>query len=156
MQIKLFVVGDTADKKIQKLIDEYCERLKHYIKFEIKTIVSKQKVKQFDTASLKRQEGEMILKQLKPSTTLILLDEKEKSFSSEGFATFLQKKLNSGGKEIVFCIGGAYGFDQQVYNRANTQISLSAMTFTHQMVRLIFVEQLYRAFTILKGEQYHH
>jgi len=156
MQIQLLVVGDTADKNIQKLIENYCGRIKHYAKFKVNTISTNRKVKQLNTMALKKLEGELIARHIKPSTYLILLDEKGESFSSEGFSAFLQKRLNSGIKEVVFCIGGAYGFDQQLYNRANASVSLSEMTFTHQMVRLVFVEQLYRAFTILKGEQYHH
>ncbi len=156
MKITLLVVGSTDSKPIKDLIEDYFQRLKYYIGFEIKTIQPKRKVKQQDSSALKKMEAEAILSHVAESSYLILLDEKGSSYSSEKFAAFLQKRLNAGGKELIFCIGGAYGFDQSVYQRANTQLALSKLTFTHQMVRLVFVEQLYRAFTILSGEKYHH
>lgn len=156
MQIRLIVVGKTADSTMQFLIDDYLKRLKHYCNFKIDFVQTKSKKKSTNEAELKKQEAEMILNALNEQSVLFLLDEKGRNFSSEKFADFLQKKMNAAPKDLVFCIGGAFGFDQSVYDRANSKIALSELTFTHQMVRLIFVEQLYRAFTILRGESYHH
>ena len=156
MNIRLLVIGKTADPNLQVLINDYSNRLSHYCNFSIQVSEPKLKKKHIDIESLKIEEGKHILKHIEKSTLLLLLDEKGKEFNSRGFAAHLQKRLNSGVKEIVFCIGGAYGFSQEVYDRANSKLALSQMTMTHQMVRLLFVEQLYRAFTILKGEKYHH
>lgn len=156
MQIRLLVVGKTADNTMQLLIEDYLKRLKHYCNFKMDFVQAKGKKKSANDTELKKQEAEAILNSLNEQSVLILLDEKGKSFSSEKFAGFLQKKMNAAPKDLVFCIGGAFGFDQSVYDRANSKVALSELTFTHQMVRLIFVEQLYRAFTILKGESYHH
>ncbi len=154
MKIKLLCIGKTTDAHIMALFQEYQKRLKHYVPFAAEYLELRKKPK--DVFQLKEEEGKLILGQIDKSTTLVLLDEKGKMHSSTAFANFLQKLMNSGSKEIVFVIGGAYGFSEMVYNRADHQLAFSAMTFTHQMIRLIFVEQLYRGFTILKKEKYHH
>lgn len=156
MTIKLTAVGKTDDKHLQNLINLYHNRLKHYNRFEMDIIPDLKKTKNLSELEQKNKEGEFILKKVAPSDIVILLDENGASFSSEGFADFLQKKMNSGRKQLVFVIGGPYGFSEAMYKRANHKISLSKMTFSHQMVRLFFTEQLYRAFTILKNEPYHH
>lgn len=156
MKIKLLVVGKTDNRHLISLIDDYTKRLKFYIPFEMEIIPDIKRAKNMSEANLKKAEGDAILKHIATADNVILLDEKGKSFSSVGFSKLLQKKMNSGLKTLVFVIGGPYGFGEDVYNRANGKISLSSMTFSHQMVRLFFVEQLYRAFTILRNEPYHH
>jgi len=156
MKIKLLVVGKTNNRHLISLIDDYTKRLKFYIPFEMEIIPDIKRAKNMSEANLKKAEGDAILKHIATADNVILLDEKGKSFSSVGFSKLLQKKMNSGLKTLVFVIGGPYGFGEDVYNRANGKISLSSMTFSHQMVRLFFVEQLYRAFTILRNEPYHH
>lgn len=156
MKITLIAIGKTDDKKLIALTEVYIKRLQHYINFSFEIIPDIKNVKNLSEAQQKIAEGEVILKDLQPSDQLILLDEKGKSFSSVGFSAFLQKKMNSGLKNLVFVIGGPYGFSDEVYVRANGKVSLSTMTFSHQMVRLFFVEQLYRGFTILRNEPYHH
>lgn len=156
MNIKLLAIGKTDNKNLQQLIDDYTKRLGFYIKFELEVIPDIKNVKNLSEAQQKEKEGEMIISKLSPTDQLILLDENGKSFSSVAFSAELQKKMNSGIKTFVFVIGGPYGFSDAVYGKAHGRVSLSAMTFSHQMVRLFFIEQLYRAFTILKGEPYHH
>lgn len=156
MNIKLLAIGKTDNKALQTLMDDYLKRLSFYIKFDIEVIPDIRNVKNLSEAQQKEKEGELILSKLTPTDQLILLDENGKSFSSEGFADELQKKMNSGIKTLVFVIGGPYGFSDAVYSKAQGKISLSAMTFSHQMVRLFFIEQVYRAFTILRNEPYHH
>ncbi|MEN8138450.1 MAG: 23S rRNA (pseudouridine(1915)-N(3))-methyltransferase RlmH [Bacteroidota bacterium] len=156
MKIKLLVVGKTDDSRIQSLIDEYTNRLKHYISFEIDIIPDIKNVKKLSVDQQKSKEGELILAKTSPSDRLILLDEKGKEFSSVDFSKYLQKHMNSGVKQVIFVIGGPYGFSKEVYNKAQGKISLSQMTFSHQMVRLFITEQVYRAFTILRNEPYHH
>ncbi len=156
MTIKLIAVGKTDDKDLQKLIDQYVKRLKHYCKFKIEIIRDIKKSKKMDENLQKQKEGELILAKTQASDILVLLDENGKNFSSVGFSTWLQKQMNTGMKQLIFVIGGPYGFSDEVYQRANQKISLSKMTFSHQMVRLFFTEQIYRAFTILKNEPYHH
>lgn len=156
MTIKLLVVGKTESKELESLITEYAHRLKHYIKFEILTLPQLKNTKNLSEKEQKTKEGELILKQVENSDYLVLLDENGKQFTSVDFAEYLQKKMNSGLKNLVFVIGGPYGFDQTVKDRSDTGVSLSKMTFSHQMVRVFFVEQLYRAFTILRNEPYHH
>ena len=156
MTIKLIAVGKTDDKDLQKLIDQYVKRLKHYCKFKIEIIPDIKKSKKMDENLQKQKEGELILAKTQASDILVLLDENGKNFSSVGFSTWLQKQMNTGMKQLIFVIGGPYGFSDEVYQRANQKISLSKMTFSHQMVRLFFTEQIYRAFTILKNEPYHH
>jgi 23S rRNA (pseudouridine1915-N3)-methyltransferase len=156
MHIKLLAIGKTDNKALQTLMDDYLKRLSFYIKFDLEVIPDIKNVKNLSEAQQKEKEGELILSKLTPTDQLILLDENGKSFSSEGFADELQKKMNSGIKTLVFVIGGPYGFSDSVYSKAQGKISLSAMTFSHQMVRLFFIEQVYRAFTILRNEPYHH
>lgn len=156
MKIKLLVVGKTDEGFIEEGIEKYLKRLKHYISFEIATLPDVKQGSKLNIEKLKEEEGKLILQKLETSDQVILLDEKGKNFSSEEFAGFLQKKMNGGFSSLVFIVGGAFGFSEDVYKRANEQLSLSKMTFSHQMVRLFFTEQLYRAFTIIKGEKYHH
>ena len=156
MNIKLLAIGKTDNKALQQLMDDYMKRLSFYIKFELEVIPDIKNAKNLSESQQKEKEGELILAKLSPADQLILLDENGKTFSSVGFSDELQKKMNSGIKTLVFVIGGPYGFSDAVYSKAQGKISLSAMTFSHQMVRLFFIEQLYRAFTILKGEPYHH
>lgn len=156
MQIKILIVGKTDQAEITRLFDDYCNRLKHYAKINVKILENKKGKRRLNATQIAQEEGELILKEISTASYLILLDETGKQYSSTGFAKYLQKMLLSGQKEFVFCIGGAYGFSNQIYERAAAKLALSKMTFTHQMVRLIFIEQLYRGFTILKGEKYHH
>ena len=156
MQIRLIAVGKTDHAAIQSLVEEYIKRLGFYIKFELEIIPDLKNSKNLSEASQKEKEGELILKKVQTSDELVLLDEQGKQYSSVDFSDYLQKKMNAGLKQLIFVIGGPYGFSAEVYQRANGKISLSKMTFSHQMVRVFFVEQLYRAFTILKNEPYHH
>ncbi len=156
MKIKLLAIGKTDDKNLQVLISTYEKRLKHYIKFEIEIIPDIKNAKNLSQKGQKEKEGELILKKISPFDQLILLDENGKEFSSMDFSKFLQKRMNSGIKQMVLVIGGPYGFSEKVYQKATGKISLSKMTFSHQMIRLFVVEQIYRAFTILKNEPYHH
>jgi len=156
MKITLYAVGKTDDKQLQSLTEMYIKRLQHYISFSFEIIPDIKNSKNLSEEQQKKAEGDAICKQLLPSDGVILLDENGKSHTSVGFSNFLQKKMNSGLKNLVFVIGGPYGFSEEMYARANGKISLSAMTFSHQMIRLFFVEQLYRGFTILRNEPYHH
>lgn len=156
MNIKLIAIGKTDNKALQQLMDDYMKRLSHYVKFDMDVIPDIKNVKNLSEAQQKEKEGELILSKLSATDQLILLDENGKSFSSVGFSEELQKKMNSGIKTLVFVIGGPYGFSEAVYSKAQGKVSLSAMTFSHQMVRLFFIEQVYRAFTILRNEPYHH
>ena len=156
MKITLLVVGKTTDPRLIALTDEYCARLKHYVPFSVTEIPELKKVSALTQQQIKEKEGELILRQVGQGDTLILLDEHGREFRSLEFAAFMEKQLAAGGRNLIFTIGGAYGFSDAVYARAQGKISLSKMTFSHQMVRTIFAEQLYRAFTILKGEPYHH
>ena len=156
MQIKLIAIGKTDNNAIQSLIEEYSKRLNFYIKFDFEIIPDLKNTKSLSEVLQKEKEGELILKNIIPSDDLILLDERGKSFSSMDFSAFLQKKMNSGLKQLIFVIGGPYGFSDEVYTRANGKLSISKMTFSHQMIRPFFIEQLYRGFTILRNEPYHH
>jgi len=156
MKITLLAIGKTDSKQLKQLIDDYTKRLGHYVSFSLEVIPDLKKVKHLSEAQQKQAEGEEILKKTQPSDILILLDENGKNYNSVAFSGFLQKKMNSGLKNLVFVIGGPYGFSDAIYDRANGKIALSAMTFSHQMVRLFFIEQLYRGFTILRNEPYHH
>jgi 23S rRNA (pseudouridine1915-N3)-methyltransferase len=156
MNIKILTIGKTDNKALQSLIDDYTKRLSFYIKFDLEIIPDIKNVKNLSESQQKEKEGELILAKLAPTDQLILLDEKGTTFSSVGFSDYLQKKMNSGAKTLVFVIGGPYGFSDEVYQKAQSKISLSLMTFSHQMVRLFFIEQLYRGFTILRNEPYHH
>ncbi|MCJ1806306.1 23S rRNA (pseudouridine(1915)-N(3))-methyltransferase RlmH [Flavobacterium covae] len=156
MNIRLIAIGKTDNKNLQTLIDDYIKRLSFYVKFDLEIIIDIKNAKNLSEVQQKEKEGELILAKLNPTDHLVLLDENGKSFSSIGFSEELQKKMNSGIKTLVFVIGGPYGFSDSVYKKANGKISLSAMTFSHQMVRLFFIEQVYRGFTILRNEPYHH
>ena len=155
MRIKLLVVGKTTDSRIVSLIDDYQNRLKHYIPFSLEVLAELRNAKSLSEEQQKTAEGEMFLKAVSAAEEMILLDEHGKEFRSIEFSEYLQKKM-SAGRDIVFVVGGPYGFSEAVYARANGKISLSKMTFSHQMVRLFFVEQIYRAMTILRHEPYHH
>ena len=156
MRITLLTVGRTDVKWVREGLDLYASRLVHYVQFQVTEIPELKNVSALSKDQIKAREGELILKSVRPSDDLILLDEHGREFRSVEFASVLQDKMSRGGKDIVFVIGGAYGFSPEVYSRADSKISLSKMTFSHQMVRTIFAEQLYRAFTIMKGEPYHH
>lgn len=156
MQITLIAIGKTDSSDLEQLISIYEKRLQHYIKFQFQIIPDIKNSKNLSEAQQKDKEGELILSQLQPSDVVILLDEKGKQYTSMEFSQYLQKKMNSGLKNLVLVIGGPYGFSEAVYTRANGKISLSKMTFSHQMIRLFIVEQLYRGFTILRNEPYHH
>ncbi len=156
MTIKLLGIGKTDDPALQDLTDIYIKRLGFYIRFEFELIPDIKNAKNLDENQQKQKEGELLLNKVAASDFVVLLDENGKQYSSEAFSEFIQKRLNSGLKQLVFIIGGPYGFSEDVYKRADAKLSLSKMTFSHQMIRLFFVEQLYRAFTILKNEPYHH
>ena len=156
MNIKLMAIGKTDDKALQSLIDDYCKRLSFYIKFDLEVIPDIKNSKNLSENLQREKEGELLLSKLTASDQLLLLDENGENFSSVDFSEDLQKKMNSGIKTVVFAIGGPYGFSKAVYEKAQGKISLSTMTFSHQMVRLFFIEQLYRSFTILRNEPYHH
>ncbi len=156
MRINLIVIGKTDTDYLKKGIEVYTRRLGHYITFDIRVIPALKSTKNLSTGQQKQKEGDLILNSIENTDTLILLDENGKQFSSINFSTFLEKQMITGTRNLVFVIGGPYGFSSDVYKKSSMKISLSAMTFSHQMVRLIFVEQLYRAMTIIKGEPYHH
>ncbi|MBO5058074.1 MAG: 23S rRNA (pseudouridine(1915)-N(3))-methyltransferase RlmH [Prevotella sp.] len=155
MKTILLLVGKTADKHFIAGINGYAERITHYMPFEIVTIPELKNTKNLSEEQQKTMEGELILRQLQTSDTVVLMDEHGKEFTSMEYARWLEQKRNTA-RRLVIIIGGPYGFSQKVYERANEKISLSRMTFSHQMVRLIMTEQLYRACTIIKGEPYHH
>lgn len=155
MKTELILVGKTQNKHFVAGINDYVERLSHYMPFSIVTLPDLKATKNLSEEQQKEREGELILKQLTPADTVVLLDEHGKELRSVEYAEWLQKKQSTS-RKLVFVIGGPYGFSEAVYRRADDKLSLSRMTFSHQMVRLIFVEQLYRACTILKGEPYHH
>ena len=156
MTIKLIAIGKTDNKQLLSLIADYQKRLGFYIKFSLEIIPDIKNSKNLSEDLQKQKEGELILKKLSNTDTLILLDENGKQFNSVGFSDYLQKHMNSGIKQLVFVIGGPYGFSDEIYTEAKGKISLSKMTFSHQMIRLFFIEQLYRGFTILRNEPYHH
>lgn len=156
MNIKLIAVGKTDNPALEQLISTYEKRLSYYINFELQLLPDIKNSKSLSEEQQKIKEGELILSYVEPSHHLILLDERGKEYTSIAFADELQKKMNTGIKQLTFVIGGPYGFSQAVYQRANSKLSLSKLTFSHQMIRLFFVEQLYRAFTILRNEPYHH
>lgn len=156
MKIVLIVIGKTDAGYFVEAIREYANRLVHYLPFEMQVIPDIKNVKNFSEAQQKEKEGELILKALQAGDHLVLLDEKGKEFTSMQFAVYLEKKMHTVPKRLVFVIGGPYGFSEAVYRAAVEKISLSKMTFSHQMIRLIFTEQLYRALTILNNEPYHH
>ena len=156
MKVALVLVGKTVNKHFVDLIDEYAGRVKHYIGFDIITIPELRNTKNLSAEQQKQQEGELILKQLQPGDHVVLLDEHGKEYRSIEFSKYMEHKMLTISKRLVFIIGGPYGFSPDVYDKANEKLSLSKMTFSHQMIRLIFVEQLYRAMTIMRGEPYHH
>ncbi len=156
MTIKLLAIGKTDSSHLQELIEEYKKRLNFYIKFEIDLIPDLKKTKNLSEEQQKKKEGELIINKLSATDVLIVFDEKGKQYTSVEFSQYLQKKMNSGIKQLVFVIGGPYGFSDAIYAKASGKISLSKMTFSHQMVRLFITEQIYRGFTILKNEPYHH
>ena len=155
MKTKLLVVGKTNDKNITKGIDDYVGRVKHYMPFDIEVIPELKNTKSLTQSTQKEMEAEQILKRLQPSDTVVLLDEHGKEYRSIEFARWIEK-LQQTARSLVFIIGGPYGFAASVYERSDAKLSLSKMTFSHQMIRLLFVEQIYRACTIIKGEPYHH
>jgi 23S rRNA (pseudouridine1915-N3)-methyltransferase len=156
MKIKLLVIGKTDDKSLQSLMQLYEKRIKGFVGFDFDVIPDIKNTKKLSENQQKQKEGDLLLAKLNTSDYVVLLDEKGKEFTSVKFAAFLQKQMNSGIKQLVFIIGGPYGFSQAVYQRANQKIALSQMTFSHQMVRLIFLEQLYRGYAIINHHPYHH
>lgn len=156
MTIKLLAIGKTDQKELQALIEVYQKRLNFYITFNFEIIPDLKNSKNLSEEQQKQKEGLLILNALSATDVLILLDENGNQFDSVSFANYLQKHMNSGIKQLVFVIGGPYGFSEEVYKQAQGKLSLSKMTFSHQMIRLFMIEQLYRGFTILKNEPYHH
>lgn len=156
MKITLIVVGKTTDKRINDLVGEYAARVGHYIPFDIEVIPELKNTKALSEQQQKEREAELILKSLKDGDWLVLLDEGGKEFRSVEFSNYIQKRQQTVPRRMVFLVGGPYGFAPSIYAKANEKISLSRLTFSHQMVRLFFVEQLYRAMTIMRGEPYHH
>lgn len=156
MNIELVVVGKTDMKEVEALVMQYTKRLNHYVKFAITTIADVRNTKKLSETEQKRLEGEAIMRVITDSDFVMLLDEHGAELRSIEFADLLQRRMLAGTKRLIFVIGGPYGFSEAVYQRANSKLSLSKMTFSHQIVRAIFTEQLYRAFTILKNEPYHH
>ncbi len=155
MKITLLVVGKTTDSHLGSLIEEYISRLKHYVPFELVVVPDLKNTKALSEEQIKTAEGESILRYLTPSMDVVLLDEHGREFRSIEYAEWLQKKMGSG-KDLTLVIGGPYGFSEAVYARADGKVSFSQMTFSHQMIRLMAVEQIYRGMTILRGEPYHH
>lgn len=156
MKIKLLTIGKTDDKALEQLIQKYESRLQHYIAFSLEIIPDLKQRKNLSVQLQKEKEGQLILSKISSTDQLFLLDENGKTMNSVEFSKFLQKQMNSAPKQLVFVVGGPYGFSDEVYQKAHGKISLSKMTFSHQMVRLFAVEQLYRGFTILRNEPYHH
>ena len=156
MKIVLLVVGKTVGKELTTLISDYAGRVTHYIPFEMVTIPELKNTKSLSVEQQKQTEGELIMKQLQSSDYVVLLDERGKEMRSVDFAEWIEKRQQTVGKRLVFIIGGPYGFSKDVYDRKQEMLSVSKMTFSHQMIRLIFTEQLYRAMTIIKNEPYHH
>lgn len=155
MKITLLVVGKTTDERLTSLIDDYKQRLSHYVPFEFAVLPDLKNAKSLTNDQIKSAEGELILRALTPGMDVILLDEHGREYRSVEFADFLQKKMSSG-KDLTLVIGGPYGFSKEVYQRANGKLSMSQMTFSHQMIRIMAIEQIYRAMTILRNEPYHH
>lgn len=156
MKLLLMAVGKTSQSMIRSGIDLYLERLRHYLPVEVEIVADVRRTSSLTFDRQKELEGEAILKRIEPGDRLILLDENGREMTSREFAAFMEKQMASGVKRVVFVVGGPYGFSQAVYQRADSKLSLSRMTFNHEMVRLFFVEQLYRAQTILRNEPYHH
>ena len=156
MKIAFWQIGKTKENYLKSGEEQYENRLKHYLSFESKVFPDIKNAGKLKPIDLKKAEAKMILGQIQNSDHLILLDENGKTYTSSEFASFNEKLFQSGSKRIIYLVGGAFGFDQSLYDRADRKVALSKMTFTHQMVRLFFLEQLYRAMTILKNEQYHN
>lgn len=156
MKITLLTVGKTDIRWVREGLEIYISRLKHYIPFSLTEIPELKNASSLSKDQIKTREGELILKSIKPSDEVILLDEHGKEYTSMEWARNMEKRMSGSGRDMVFVIGGAYGFSDDVYSRCDGKVSLSKMTFSHQMVRTIFAEQLYRAFTIIRGEPYHH
>ncbi len=156
MNIELIVIGKTDSKEVESLFELYAKRVNHYVKFSLTTLPDIKNTKSLSVKQQRMAEGESILKQLLDSDYVVLLDERGAEYRSLEFAEWLQKRMNSGVRRLVLVIGGPYGFSQEIYDRVNGKLSLSKMTFSHQIIRAIFAEQIYRAFTILKNEPYHH
>ncbi len=156
MTIKLISIGKTDRSELQSLTDDYVGRLGHYLRFEFEALPDIKNAKNLSEDQQKKKEGELLLARIQAGDKIILLDERGKQYSSVEFADFLQQQMNSGLKRLVFLIGGPYGFSEEVYQAASGKLSLSKMTFSHQMIRLFAVEQIYRAMTILRNEPYHH
>ena len=156
MKISLLTVGKTDVKWVREGLETYVSRLSHYVPFSLEEIPELRNASALSREQIREKEGELILKRLKDTDEVILLDEHGREFRSVEWAAFLGEKLSRSSRDLVFVVGGAYGFSEKVYERAASRLSLSKMTFSHQMVRTIFAEQLYRAFTIIKGEPYHH
>ena len=156
MEIKLIAIGKTDKTELDQLIKSYQNRLMHYVRFSFEIIPDLKNSKNLSEKLQKKEEGKIILSKISNSDRLILLDENGQEMNSVGFSNFLQKQMNSGLKRLVLVIGGPYGFSEDVYKKASSKLALSKMTFSHQMVRLFIIEQLYRSFTILKNEPYHH
>ncbi|MBO7409636.1 MAG: 23S rRNA (pseudouridine(1915)-N(3))-methyltransferase RlmH [Candidatus Methanomethylophilaceae archaeon] len=156
MRITLLTVGKTDVKWVKEGLDMYVSRLVHYVPFQVKEIPELKNVSALSREQVKAREGGLVLKALRPTDEVVLLDEGGREFRSADFAGWLEERVSRGARDLVFVIGGAYGFSPDVYSRADAKLSLSKMTFPHQMVRTIFAEQLYRAFTIMRGEPYHH
>jgi len=156
MKVLLLMIGKTNQESLQQLIQDYMNRLQHYVNFETAIIPELKNTKNLPVAEQKEKEADLILKQIDNQDDIVLLDERGKQYSSLAFAEFMDKKMNSSIKRMVFVVGGPFGFSKRIYDRANGMISMSPMTFSHQMIRLIFTEQLYRAMTIIRGENYHH
>ena len=156
MKVTFLVVGRTIDKHLTTLINDYAERVKHYVPFEMVVVPELKNTKALSAEQQKERKSELLQKQLRPGDHIVLLDEGGREFRSMEFAAYLEKKQAQAARRLVFIVGGPYGFAPAIYALANEKVSLSKMTFSHQMVRLFFVEQLYRAMTILRGEPYHH
>lgn len=156
MKITLLQIDKTQDAWLNEGIAQYLKRLGNYVSFEIVTINMPKNTRQRTESEQKGEEAKLIFAKLQPSDVLVLLDENGKHYTSREFSGFISRHQNASVKHLIFLIGGPFGFDEKIYKRADFKISLSAMTFSHQMVRVFFVEQLYRAFTILRGEKYHH
>ena len=156
MKISLITVGKTDVKWVREGLDLYVSRLSHYVPFTLDEIPELKNAASLSRSQVKEKEGELVLRRIKDADEVILLDERGREMRSVELVAFLEEKISRGGRDLVFVIGGAYGFSDRVYGRADAKLSLSRMTFSHQMVRTIFAEQLYRAFTIIKGEPYHH
>jgi len=156
MKITLIVIGKTTDKAVLMGMEKYLKRMKRYVKFNIETLAALKNTKKMSEAEIKTKEGDMLLNQLSSGDFLVLLDENGKEYTSVAFSSFISAKQMQSVKNLVFVVGGAYGFSEAVYKRAQQKIALSQMTFSHQIIRFIFMEQIYRAYTIINNEPYHH